>query len=191
MTRLNSPSSAVKQIAHSIVLNAFSGNDRCYAFAVALHRGLGWPLIALEFENSGGWQVGVKAPDETFWDARGQGAKTDMGGPFSLRSSYRPRIIEESVLSAVRPLEEHAIAEARQLAEVIWPELPWKNGTHSSKILAFMDELEELSRKHGVWIRPSFPGAQPFVVPGSGNEQGYEVAYTNNAQFLMLKQILH
>jgi hypothetical protein len=66
------------------------------------------------------------------------------------------------------------IKRAWQLAEVMWPDLPWIDTT-TAKVVAFADELEELCRKHGLWIYGGVPADPPRLYLGGGDEGGYEL----------------
>lgn len=144
----------------------------CYAFAVAVHRGLGWPMFGLMRNNEirHAFLCPANVSSDVFFDARGYISEEKLGKPFGADQPYELRQIEEKDLYAKRPILDNSIDKARQFAEIIWPNLPWKGDTRANKILVFAEELEALSRKHGFWIRGAFPGTPPLLAEGCGDE---------------------
>lgn len=147
----------------------------CYEFAIALHEGLGWPMVGL-MKGETIWHAGVRMPDGRLHDVRGALTEEEFGSYF-LSSPFviRPVTIEE--MRATRPLEPYSMKRARQLAEILWPTLPWIE-TEAARVKAFVDELETLSRKHGFWITASVPAQPPRLFTGCGDEGGYRVCPT-------------
>lgn len=142
----------------------------CYSFAIALHRGLGWPIVGLMKENLI-WHAGVRCPDGKIHDVRGPLSEEKFGRHF-LSPPYNIKEVSVDDLLKTRPVHEVLIDRARQFAENIWPELPWIN-SYAAKVKAFADELEKLSIKHGVWFSSTTTPAALFR--GEGDEKGYEV----------------
>lgn len=147
-------------------------DGECYAFAIALHRGLGWPIfgLILNDEIRHAFLYPANVSSDVFFDARGYIAEEKLGEPFDIDYPYKLQQIEEKDLYATRPILDNSIDKARQFAEIIWPNLDWKGGARADKILAFAKELEALSRKHGLWIRAAFPGTPPLLAEGCGDE---------------------
>lgn len=161
-------------LLHSLHRGGFLEGE-CYAFAIALHRGLGWPMVGL-MKDDVIWHAGVRAPDGRIHDVRGLLSEEDFGRYFSLPPScIREIAIEE--LYATRPIHDRTIVFAGRLAEALWPNLPWLD-SQTRKVKAFADELEALSRKHGLWIRGSVPADPPRIYIDCGEEGGYEVRPT-------------
>ncbi len=150
-------------------------DGECYAFAIALHRGLNWPIVGL-MKGDVVWHAGVRSPDDRVHDIRGFLTEDEFGGHF-LSPPFTFHNVSESDLLAIRPVHDYTIKHARRLAEVLWPDLPWIEST-ASKITAFTDELEALCRKHGLWIRGAVPANPPRLFIGGGDEGGYEVRPT-------------
>lgn len=143
----------------------------CYAFAIALHRGLGWPIFGLMV--NGKIRHAFLDPTNTdgvFFDARGYISEEKLGIPFGIEQSYELSRVEEKDLYATRPIIDSFVYKARQFAEVIWTDLPWKGGVEADKILQFAKDLEELSQKHNIWIRSAFPGTPSLLARGCGDE---------------------
>lgn len=157
----------VRGLCKSIFLDG-----ECYAFAVALHRGLGWPILGLMCNNEirHAFLHPVNVSSDVFFDARGYVSEEKLGKPFGADLPYELRQIDEKNLYDIRPILESSINKARQFAEIIWSTLPWKGGTRANKILAFSKELEALSRKYSLWIRGTFPGTPPLLAEGCGDE---------------------
>lgn len=156
-------------------------DGECYAFATALHEGLGWPMIGL-MDGDVIRHVAVQSPDGKLYDARGliKEEEFGLGGPFGLRPPYDLRRV--SVGDLVRtgePSEFRArtVRRARMVAEAIWPELPWQD-SFATRVTAFANELEALSRKHGLWIRSPVPAAAPVLAIGDDAEGGYKLRPT-------------
>lgn len=154
-------------------------DGQCYELAIALHQGLGWKLIGLHAEGTIRHAV-VKAPEnDTFFDARGYVPLKKLGEPFSITPPFSIGEITLGDLKGVRPVKEHAVAFARKHAEALFPELPWIN-CFQSKVQAFADDLEALSRKHGLWVRGATPGSRPLIATSVGSEEGYELRQTDD-----------
>lgn len=159
------------EMLHDIYRQPFLEGE-CYAFAIALGQGLGWPMVGLMKDNTI-WHAGVRAPDGRIHDVRGFLTEEEFGGHF-LSPPFNIREIVADELYTTRPVDEYTIKKARQLAEVLWPELPWVS-THALKVKAFADELEALSLKYGLWICGSVPADPPRLCIGVGDEGGYLV----------------
>ncbi|MFZ2887196.1 MAG: hypothetical protein WA021_05250 [Minisyncoccia bacterium] len=144
----------------------------CYEFSLAMYQGLGWPMVGL-MKGNVIWHTGVRAPDGPIWDIRGPLSEEEFSERYAI-SPEKIRTIATDELSAIRPLEDRAIVLARGLAEKIWPELPWLDSLQS-KVVAFADELEALSRKHGFWITGLSATQLPRLYVGDADEGGYEV----------------
>lgn len=145
----------------------------CYELAWALHEGLGWPLYGLTGPD--GYEhafVGVPEEPETFYDARGQITAADVFGTFARRNNEEIRDITTADLEAVRPVLRHSIDSARKMAEAVWPDLPWQN-SHAAQMQAFLEDLERLCRKHGVFLREPYPASAPILYPMDGEEAGF------------------
>ena len=147
-------------------------DGECYAFAIALHRGLGWPMVGLK-QGEVVRHAAVRSPAGELHDARGFISEEEFGRPFDCSPPYVLCEVSEKDLRAIRIVHSYTIDRARRMAEVWFPMLPWKDGGLVARISAFADELETLSRKHGFWIRAPFPAAPPVLAPDCGSEKGY------------------
>lgn len=165
------PDKEVMEFMRDLCRSMFLDGE-CYAFAVALHCGLSWPMFGLMRNNEirHAFLYPANVSNGVFFDARGYIAEEKLGKPFGVDQPYELRQIEEKDLYAKRPILDNSIDKARQFAEIIWPNLPWKGGTRADKILEFAREFEALSRKHGLWIRAAFPGTPPLLAEGCGDE---------------------
>lgn len=162
-------------------------HGECYAFAMALHKGLGWQMVGL-MNDQVPEHVGVRSPDGRIFDARGYVTEDTFAQPY-LRPPYIFQNVEEDDLRSIRPVHEHSIYRATCFAEMIWPELPWTTPT-SSRILAFVDALEQLSRAHGIWIRESSPSSFPLIYVGDETEKGYQIRPFMSARTFSLERQL-
>lgn len=166
------------EIFHQMCLGMYLDGG-CYAFATALHRGLGWPMVGL-MHGTEIRHVGVKCPDGGLCDARGFVPYESFGDPFGLSCPHELREVTEDELlreGETPEYRENLVRIALKTAEVLWPRLPWKK-SFESKISDFANELETLSKKHGLWIRSPFPTAKPLITVGDGDEGGYEIRPT-------------
>ena len=150
-------------------------DGKCYAFATALHQGLGWPIIGLIIAKGVIRHVGVQGPDGELYDARGFVPKGKFEEPFGFPCPYdlRPVTINDLRRAGESCEErERSVRMARKMAETLWPELPWKESL-AGRVSAFASELEELSRKHGLWIRSPVPAAAPLIAVDDEDAEGY------------------
>ena len=154
-------------------------DGECYAFAIALNEGLGWPMVGL-MSGKEIRHAAVRRPDGKLHDARGPVSEQQFGHPFCFAPPYDLRTVTaEDLIRAGEPNgpRKFSIDMARRTAEALWPELPWENSL-ASKVSAFAEELEALSRKHGLWIRSSVPTAASMIAIGLDDEGGYELRPT-------------
>jgi hypothetical protein len=157
----------------------------CYAFAIALHRGIGWPIIAIKV-NGILQHAAVLQPDGSFRDARGVIEKKDEGdfvAPFTGGAPYDIITVSEASLLHVRPVHDISIERASLMAEVIWPNLPWKMHTLQQRSRNFLNELGLLCEKYGVWIRSSVPNAG-IVLENSHGDEGFAVQPMLTMQYM-------
>jgi len=153
----------------------------CYAFAIALNEGLGWPIVGLfvkRIEMELIDHAGVRAPDGKIFDVRGFISEEEFGNlytgpPYDLREITREHLDATSAAG----VGEYSLKRARQIAEILYPELPWRE-TRASLVTAFADELEALCRKHNKWIRSPLAVHAPQLQEGDGSEGGYELLPT-------------
>jgi len=176
-THIERLASTFTKTLHELALGVFQDGE-CYAFAIALSRSLGWHIVAL-MDGAVIRHALIRDPNGDFRDVRGKVAPAEIGSPFGLRPPLTFRDISELDLLAVRPVDETTIDEARQLAEIIWPDLPWHH-SKAEKVKLFADRLEELSRQFGFWIVAPFPTARPLLFVAFGDEEGYTVCPTAN-----------
>lgn len=146
-------------------------HGHCYEFAAALNEGLGWPMIGFMHQDTV-FHVGVLTPKGMLFDVRGPVYEERFGEPYGLRGPLALQQVTLENLRAIRPVTDEGIGSARRMAEILFPRLPWKE-SHASKVLKFVDELEALSRKHGLWIRAPFPAQPPIIEKGDDAEAGY------------------
>lgn len=162
----------------NILLGIMESNfldGECYAFAIALHQGLGYPLVGL-MEDDVIRHAGVQCPNGMIWDIRGEISEVDFGSHF-LSEPFIIQKISTEDLYRTRPIDQIWIKRARSLAEAVWPELPWVQSL-AQDMKAFADDLEQISRKHGIWIRSCVPASPPHLSYGDTEEVGYKLSPT-------------
>lgn len=162
----------------------------CYAFAIALNRALGWPIVGL-MKGSVVEHAVLRSP-KGLVDYRGEFfAKDDavLGMPFGLSPPYELKVVYESDLRAIRIVHEHDIAVARNTAEALWTDYPWDNPVYR-RMIAFTDELEALSRKYGIWIRSPVPAQRPILSFACDGEAGYDLQIMMDGRQCMIDRRL-
>jgi hypothetical protein len=174
------------RLLHEIYGGGFLHGE-CYAFALALYEGLGWPLVGL-MNGAVIWHAGVRSPDGNIRDVRGSLSEAKFAEGF-VSAPYRIIPIVQSDLYNTRPIDTRAIDMARRLAETIWPELPWRS-THANRVRAFVDELEELCRKHNLWIMHPLVTQLPRVAKGDELEDGYDVRPLDGSTFTIQRRFV-
>lgn len=165
-------------------------NGECYAFAIALHRGLGWPIVGI-MHGDVPCHAGVRSPEGMIYDVRGpvsdEKFAEDING---LSRPFEIREITTEALLAQRPVSDGSIMCAARMAQVFWPNLGWKEDTQISRTRAFVEELERISRKHGVWIRAPYPTAKPVLTVGYGDEKGYSLEPSDTCSEYFIDRLL-
>ena len=160
--------------SHEALHDIYEGmflHGECYAFAIALSRGTGWPMVGF-MQGDVVWHAGVRRPDGMLHDVRGAVCAEEFGRPFDTPS---PLLIpvSEDMLRAIKPIGEMIIATASRIAQALWPDLPWKTDTLVVRVQAFAAALEKLCREHGFWIRGATPGSSPMIAVSGDDEGGY------------------
>lgn len=160
-------------------------HDKYHYLAIALSEGLGWPLIGL-FKDGRIVHVGVRSPKGEFRDVRGAISEEEFGKPFGLTPPYESREVYPYELVPdnfpdhfdFKVLREHWVGAVRRIAEMLWPDLPWKD-SFAKRVKTFAQELEALSRKHGIWISDSTREGLPVLDECIGKKvDGYELVPT-------------
>jgi len=148
-------------------------NGYCYVLALAMHRGLGWPIVGLVAEKGEIVHAGVRSPEGDIWDARGKISDEDFR-EYSA-GDFRIMKITEEDLQTRSKIFEHAIEKAQRRAQIMWEHLPWKKDSYAQKVFDFATELEALSRKYKLWIGGIKP---PAIFDGMDDEASYELSLT-------------
>lgn len=166
-------------------------HGNCYPIAIALHRGLDWPLIGLT-DGKDIIHVGVRAPSGLLWDGRGELTEEEFRRPFSALSSFTIQDISEcDLFDKSYPAAECWIEVMLKRAQLAWPSLPWKVPTPQNRVMAFASELEALSRKHGIWVCGMTPMSLPILCECPTNEAaGYKVELTAEGNAFTINRTL-
>ncbi|MFA5777104.1 MAG: hypothetical protein WC906_01540 [Parcubacteria group bacterium] len=162
---------------------------QCYNFALALHRGLGWPLIGLIVDPVI-IHAGVLSSEGKIWDGRGEISEADFVEPFVEGEAYIIKEIKEEDLTHEPKVKETTIDFFLEKAQLVWPELPWKQATFMEKVKTFADELEALSRKYKLWISGTLPVAPPAIFKGCDDETGYAVKLSADGNAFFINRML-
>lgn len=162
-------------ILHNLAIDTFLDGE-CYAFARALHEGLGWPLVGL-MEGDTIRHALVREPNGNLRDVRGVVTLEDCCRAFCLPF---PAVTRNICITALKRKDEPServsvmTLRARRMAETLWPDLPWRNRS-MSKAEAFADELESMCRRHGLWLHPMFPNSPIVISEECESELGYSL----------------
>lgn len=179
-TQIHKINDESREVLHRQCLAIYLDGE-CYAFATALHEGLGWPMIGL-MDGDVIRHVVVRDPDGNLHDVRGLVSEQELGEPFDTSLPHTLREVEvEELVRDREPAERRAgsVNFARRMAEKIWPDLPWID-SEVKRVSAFCDEMEVLCHKHGLWIRAPYPASKPVLEIGQGDEVGYSVYPTDD-----------
>ncbi|KKT24476.1 MAG: hypothetical protein UW11_C0046G0001, partial [Parcubacteria group bacterium GW2011_GWA2_43_9b] len=90
----------------------------------------------------------------------------------------------------VKPIGQRAINFILNVAQAVWPSLPWRIESSKDRIFSFVSELEALSRKHNLWIYGSIPTMLPTIAEGQGDEFGYQLATTLDGLNFTINRII-
>lgn len=184
LLRLSDPAGQEdRDILHELCLGLYL-HDECYAFAIALHQGLEWPIVGL-MDGKIVIHAGVRSPEGRLHDVRGRLGEEEFGSPF-LSPPFTLCDVDPSQLYAIRPIDDLSIARARRSAEVIWPDLPWID-SFASRAKVFTDELELLCRKHGLWMWNQ-PGSPTRLSQGDGSEGGYALRPSAEGSAMLIER---
>lgn len=159
-------------------------DGQCYAFAIAMHRCLGWPMVGL-MQGLVIRHAAVIDPDGSLWDCRGKMNKEDFGKPYGIKFPYELKTITEAELNVTNPISEPFIASLSRMVQSVWPELPWRSNTLIMRVRVFAEELEALSRKHNLWIYGNFPATLPAIAEGDEDEKGYALSGTITGGYMI------
>ena len=160
----------------------------CYDFAIAMHRNLDWSLIGL-IDESKIIHVGVKTPKGEIWDGRGKVSEEEFGGHFISPPFIIQEVTEEELL-ATGGVREHNVELILRRAQLAWPDLLWKSETIQKRMADFADELEEISRKHKLWIGGMTPTSLPIVFEGFNDETGYAIKPNTDGNAFTINRVL-
>jgi hypothetical protein len=184
---VNNTSEHQKELLSGLLHGYLHGE--CYAFAVALHRALGWTLILLTDSRSPVHVVVQNPKTQIFHDARGIVPAEKLSDPFSITPPCTLRALSEAELQQMLPIQEASIQKAMEIAEIVWPEYPWQDTT-VNRARRFAQALETLCKEHGFWLRASVPASPPILYPSYGDEQGFALTPTGIGQSFTLDRIL-
>jgi hypothetical protein len=158
----------------------------CYAFAIALSRGTGWPMHGILAHDTI-WHAGVRDENGRFRDARGIVPEAEIGQALDIDPPYVTRVVAEEDLFRIKPIPDRLVVRASIMAEALWPELPWKKEAFRSRAIAFTEELAELCRKHKVWIRP--PTDHLMYIEEPYGDEGFRIQPTMLGQYAVNRYI--
>lgn len=163
----------------------------CYHFALAMHRELNWDIIGLFVEDGKlPVHVGVKSSEGKIWDGRGEISEKEFIEPFVKNSAYKMREVTEEELLVSGTVNESRVEYLQKKAQIVWPNLAWKEKTFQQRVTEFAKELEGLSRKYGLWICKTYPPDSPTIVEGYGDEVGYEISPNVHGGSFSINRIL-
>ncbi|HZS42701.1 MAG TPA: hypothetical protein VFA52_00565 [Candidatus Paceibacterota bacterium] len=167
-----------KERTHQRILTAYL-DGACYIFAIALHRALGWPIVGLMVNEVIRHALLQPEGAVSYFDARGWVSGSEIGTPFNIQEPVLRKIKEEDLLRLPKLTEnellEFNLASATEIAELAWPELCWPENSFLNRAKKFAEELEELSRKHKIWLHTPYETAKPILRDDCDKESGYNL----------------
>ncbi len=167
---------------------------KCYEFAIALHEGLALPLVGVQVGDEI-IHAGVQPDADTYRDVRGDQDMAgfvrgfDVSAGFIVRPTTREELEQLYVQKIRVELSREFVNRARMHAESIWPEWKWKD-SKVARVAQFISDLENLCRRHGLWIREQFPANPAIIYFGDEAERGYDIHQLEAAhlQFLITRR---
>jgi len=162
---------------------AVSIYGNCYDLALALHRDIDCKLIGVT-DGETIVHAGVLLPDGKIYDGRGEITAEEFLRPFKAENRRVVAGVTEEALIASGKVSEYKIEFYLCRARILWPDLPWKTKTKSAEILDFLEELEELCKRHKVWIRSSLSSAKPVLCEYQGDESYFAEPCIDGINFL-------
>lgn len=154
---------------------------RCCIMAVAFHRELGEQIIFL-MNGDRFVHACTRVAGGRLRDARGIISLEQVHSPcFSLSPLFQMKEVSEEEVFAFTDnksskFDEQHIEWAIKRAQSAWPEWPWKN-SFLKRVLAFLLELETVSKKHSVCIRGYSSKQRPVI---SGLDDDDVLRYTTD-----------
>lgn len=132
----------------------------CYEFAIGVHRATSLPMVGLmqDVEGQEIRHAVISLSYGRYFDIRGFVDEEEVGQPFGLSPPYTLKPIDEEGMRTIRPVHEYNIVRAAQIAQMLWPDdLPWVESSLLNRVGKFLDELESLCERHGLFIHASAP----------------------------------
>ncbi len=129
-------------------------------FAIAVHQGTGLPMIGI-FKDGVLQHVAIECPDGRMFDARGfveTSSKRFLEKWLTDGVELTLTPVTEAKLRAIRVVDKdgYRVEQARVSAEILFPELPWKNGGDLKRVHGFLGNLQHLFLKYGVKVEVPF-----------------------------------
>lgn len=186
-TTIRSIDPQTKDFISLLLASTIHGN--CYHFAIAMNRTLHWPIVGL-MQGDEIIHTGVLSPTGAIWDGRGKlSSAEEFAEPFGITDPIIKEVLEDD-LHRYKKIQEPIIKVIIRKAQTIWPELPWQEGTFRETIISFLDELEELSRKYGLWLGNISADNPTCIFEEFGKEEGYEISLTHDGNGYVIRRKL-
>lgn len=180
-----------REILHSMLVGRCL-DGQCYEFALALRRLTGWSLWALSSHEHAIRHLLVKDEEGVLWDVRGPLRDLqEIGQPFGVDQPYDLYEVTVDDIRRVRRIDADAIETCMRVIEVLWPNVA-RTESRMRRQEAFLRELEELSRAHGIWVRAPTEAQHmwPILTEAFGEEVGYTMAPSLDANAYMFHRRL-
>lgn len=179
------------------ILIGFFDNYRapfCFIYAIACARGTGFQPVILTSKYGSILHAGVRDTEGYYRDVRGKLTESSFVVGLTFEEDFVIRdTTEEEMFKILREVNhesmediEERVRRARVHAESLWPEWEWKE-SHLQQLKAFTEELSNLCRKYGVWIREPYPAASPILYKTTdvGEQFELEQLASPNCQYLL------
>lgn len=190
MTTIKPIDTELRAVLEDMVVATYL-DGQCYEMAIALNRGLGWPIVGLILLPPGTngelivRHTAVRHPDGGIYDARGLVTEEEFVKPFGVGTLIDFEM-ESDLRKHTRPITEHAITSAGKAAMSLWPELPWTSDSFVQSVLSFVNDLERLCKRHGFWLAAPVPSqaSWPMIVLAEGDES-YEIVTAGYGSYVV------
>lgn len=155
----------------------------CSAFAIAVSRRTGWPLVAL-WDATGLVHSGCRTPEGAIAHAAGIVSEDEFR-----RSAWGElRDCDEATMLGSHPQTEEQIVQAGIHADLML-DLPGRSPT-SDRYRAFAEDLVALCERHGIYLRGAMPSGSGIVAYDAyGDEAGLEVGFMATGQATISRRL--
>lgn len=153
---------------------------KCFELSVCVNQLSDFPIIGLINRDGTVWHSGVKLPNGNFFDARGELNKESFEkfegfDGTEIRevtiSELGNERLKRNVLVDENGISVFNVSRAENFVLALYPE--FSENSLENRTRRFLGELQELSEKHNVWLRPAVTASKIFVANSDPDENPY------------------